>query len=131
MRTSVWNQVNFDVLLEYPIRSDRARFSIRPGLERLGERVTTVLVFESRAFEFQGDAGFVELDPSWHQAAARFVKLGFFHILDGTDHLLFLLCLVLPVRRLRPLIIVVTGIHRRAFDYAHRPPRPTSSGSPR
>jgi hypothetical protein len=110
----VWNQVNFDVLLEYPIRSDRARFSIRPGLERLGERVTTVLVFESRAFEFQGDAGFVELDPSWHQAAARFVKLGFFHILDGTDHLLFLLCLVLPVRRLRPLIIVVT-----AFTVAH------------
>jgi uncharacterized membrane-anchored protein YitT (DUF2179 family) len=42
------------------------------------------------------------------------VKLGFFHILDGTDHLLFLLCLVIPFRRLRPLVLVVT-----AFTIAH------------
>ena len=40
--------------------------------------------------------------------------LGFFHILDGTDHLLFLLCLVIPFRRLRPLVLVVT-----AFTVAH------------
>ena len=39
---------------------------------------------------------------------------GFWHILDGTDHLLFLACLVIPVRRLRPLIIIVT-----AFTVAH------------
>ena len=34
---------------------------------------------------------------------------GFWHILEGTDHLLFLLCLVVPFRRLRPLIIIVTS----------------------
>ena len=56
----------------------------------------------------------MRLDPRWHQAAGRFVALGFFHILDGTDHLLFLLCLVIPFRRLRPLVIVVT-----AFTVAH------------
>jgi uncharacterized membrane-anchored protein YitT (DUF2179 family) len=56
----------------------------------------------------------VTLDPRWHQAAWRFVELGFFHILDGTDHLLFLLCLVIPFRRLRPLVLVVT-----AFTIAH------------
>ena len=39
---------------------------------------------------------------------------GFVHILDGTDHLLFLLCLVIPFRRLRPLVLVVT-----AFTVAH------------
>ncbi len=115
----VWNQVNLDVLLEYPIRSDRARFSIRPGLEKLGERVVTAVVFAPpgtppRAFEFEGDPGLVALDPQWHQAAARFVRLGFFHILDGTDHILFLLCLVIPFRRLRALIVVVT-----AFTVAH------------
>ena len=115
----VWNQVNLDVLLEYPIHSDRARFSIRPGLEKLGERVVTALVFAppasaERAFEFEGDPGLVTLEPQWHQAAARFVKLGFLHILDGADHLLFLLCLVIPVRRLRPLVLVVT-----AFTIAH------------
>jgi hypothetical protein len=40
--------------------------------------------------------------------------LGFFHILDGTDHLLFLFCLVIPFRRFRELIPVVT-----AFTVAH------------
>jgi len=40
--------------------------------------------------------------------------LGFFHILDGTDHLLFLFCLVIPFRRFRALIPVVT-----AFTVAH------------
>src|SRR5207248_9470224 len=58
-------------------------------------RVVTVLRFvpasgEVRAFEFTSDPGLVRLDPRWHQAALRFVDLGFFHILDGTDHLLFL-----------------------------------------
>ena len=67
-----------------------------------------------RAFEFTGDPGLVRLDPRWHQAALRFVELGFFHILDGTDHLLFLLCLVIPFRRFRALIPVVT-----AFTVAH------------
>ena len=67
-----------------------------------------------RAFEFYGDPGLIQLDPSWRQAAWQFVKLGFFHILDGTDHLLFLGCLVIPFRRLRSLIAVVT-----AFTVAH------------
>ena len=115
----VWDQVLFDVLLEYPIRSDRSAFSIRPGLERLAARVVTALRFlppggPLRAYEFVGDPGVVPLDPRWPQAAWRFVEMGFFHILDGADHLLFLACLVIPFRRLRPLILVVT-----AFTVAH------------
>jgi hypothetical protein len=115
----LWNQVWFDALFEYPIRSDRSAFSIRPGTERLAARVVTVLRFVPpggavRAYEFIGDPGLVPLDPSLAQAAGRFVALGFNHILDGTDHLLFLLCLVIPLRRFRPLILVVT-----AFTVAH------------
>jgi hypothetical protein len=111
--------VLFDVLFEYPIQSDQSRFSIRPGLERLAARVVTVLRFlppggAVRAYEFPGDPGLVRLDPRWHQAAGRFIDLGFFHILDGTDHLLFLLCLVIPFRRFRALVPVVT-----AFTVAH------------
>lgn len=113
-----WPQALMDVLLEYPITSDRAEFSIRPGFERLGIEVTTVLRFvtrdATRAFELHGDPGVVRLDPRWHQAAWHFVKRGFFHVLDGVDHLLFLFCLVIPFRRLRPLIVVVT-----AFTVAH------------
>jgi hypothetical protein len=115
----VWDQVFLDTILEYPIQSDRARFSIHSELARLGVRTVTVLRFlppggAIRAFEFTGDPGLVELDPRWHQAALRFVKLGFMHILDGTDHLLFLLCLVIPFRRFRALIPIVT-----AFTVAH------------
>jgi hypothetical protein len=114
-----WKQQHFDVLLEYPIASDRAEFSIHPKLARLGLRVLTTLRFlppggEERAFEFHGDPGLVPLDPRWHQAALRFVEEGFFHILDGSDHLLFIACLVIPFRRLRPLVIIAT-----AFTVAH------------
>jgi len=115
----VWAQGLLDVLFEYTIQSDRSRFAIEPRLARLGIRTLTVLRFlppggAVRAFEFYGDPGLVQLDPSWRQAAWRFVTLGFFHILDGTDHLLFLGCLVIPFRRFRSLVAVVT-----AFTVAH------------
>jgi hypothetical protein len=114
-----WNQVLFDALFEYPIQSERSDFSIRPGLERLAARVITVLRFlppggAIRPYEFLGDPGVVRLDPQWYEAALRFVNMGFHHILDGTDHLLFLFCLVIPFRRFRALIPVVTS-----FTVAH------------
>jgi hypothetical protein len=114
-----WDQTMLDVLFDYPIQSERSRFSIHPGLARLGLRVMIALRFLPsngvvRAFEFDGDPGLVRLDPRWHQAALRFVGLGFLHILSGADHLLFIFCLVIPFRRLRILIPVVT-----AFTVAH------------
>jgi hypothetical protein len=112
-------QVFLDAWMEYPIASDQSRFAINPGLRPLAQRVTIVLRFltpdgRDRAFELHDDPGVVRLDPRWHQAAASFVRSGFRHILDGIDHLLFLLCLVIPLRRMRPLILVVT-----AFTVAH------------
>ena len=114
-----WQQAVLDVLFDYRIDSDQSEFSIRPSLERMGLRVITVLRFlppggAERAFELRGDPGLVRLDPRWHQAALRFVVMGFEHILDGADHLLFLACLVIPFRRLRTLAIIVT-----AFTVAH------------
>lgn len=117
--TLPWQQAMLDVLLEYPIASPTAKFSIRPALAHLGLRTTTVLRFvppngSERAFEYVGDPGLVRLDPRWHQAALRFVRLGFAHILDGIDHLLFVFCLVIPFRRLRPLVAIITS-----FTVAH------------
>lgn len=114
-----WNQQLMDVLLEYPIASDRSAFAVHFRFARLGLQVVTALRFlppgtAERALELHGDAGLVQLDPRWHQAAWRFVKSGYAHILDGTDHLLFLLCLVIPFRRWRPLIVIVTS-----FTVAH------------
>jgi hypothetical protein len=109
-----------DALFEYPIQSDRSRFSFEPRFEQFGLRVRTVLRFlppgrDIRAFQYEGgNPGILRLDPEWHQAAWTFVKMGFHHILDGTDHLLFLFCLVIPFRRFRGLIPVVT-----AFTVAH------------
>ncbi len=114
-----WGAGLLDVLLECPIQASQSDFSIRPQLARLGLRTITVLRFVTptgavRAFQYSGDPGVVRLDPRWHQAALGFVRLGFVHILAGVDHLLFLSCLVIPLRRFRALIPVVTS-----FTVAH------------
>jgi hypothetical protein len=115
----VWEQGMLDVLFEYPITSDQSDFSILPGLTRLGLQVNIALRFQQpgtreRVFDVHADTGVVHLDPSWYQAFYLFAREGFFHIMSGTDHLLFLLCLVIPFRRLRPLIVVITS-----FTVAH------------
>ncbi len=114
-----WDQVMLDAWLEYPIQSDHSAFSIRPNVDTLGVRVITALRFlppagPIRAFEFEGDEGSIQLDPSVYQASLRFVRAGFLHILDGTDHLLFLFCLVIPFRQFRQLLLIVTS-----FTVAH------------
>ena len=114
-----WNQQFLDVRLEYAITSEASAFSIEPRLSRLGAQVVVALRYlppqgAERAYELHGEPGLVRLDPRWHQAALRFVELGFRHILDGTDHLLFIACLVIPFRRLLPLVAIAT-----AFTVAH------------
>jgi hypothetical protein len=114
-----WQQALLDVVLEYPISSEQANFALRPQLGRLGLQTTTVLRFIApsgveRAYQYVGDPGLVRLDPSWHHAAFQFVKLGIQHILGGIDHLLFVLCLVIPFRRMRPLVLIVSS-----FTVAH------------
>jgi len=114
-----WQQALLEVLFEYPIENEAARFSIDPKFARLGIRTTTVVRFAApdkpeRIYQFSGDPGLVNLDPSFFQAVYRFVELGFFHILDGLDHLLFLLCLVVPIRNFRKLVPIVTS-----FTVAH------------
>jgi len=109
-----WKQVFFDVALEFPIESAHSAFSIRPAFASLGESVQTVLHFAGRTFLLPGEQDRFPLEPSWAQAAWLFVRMGFVHILEGTDHLLFLLCLVIPKPRFRSLVWIVT-----AFTAAH------------
>lgn len=114
-----WRQGMLDVLVTYPIESEDSDFSVDPQLGTLSDQTTTVLRFilpggGERPFNYLGNPGLVELDPRWHQASLRFIVMGFWHILEGIDHLLFLFCLVIPVRSLRHLIPVVTS-----FTIAH------------
>ena len=114
-----WRQGVLDVLVTYPIQSEESEFSVEPELGTLSGETTTVLRFlvpdgGERVFNYQGNPGLVELDPSWYQAALRFITMGFEHILEGVDHLLFLFCLVIPLRKVWALIPVVTS-----FTIAH------------
>ena len=112
-------QAVLDALFQAPSTRGEARLTLDARLAHLALRTQTVLRFvlpdgTVRPFSYRGDPGPLRLDPRWWEAAAAFVAAGFQHILDGLDHLLFLLCLIIPVRRIRPLVSVVTS-----FTAAH------------
>jgi len=114
-----WRQGMLDILITYAVQSHESRFSVDSCLGGLGIETNTILRYvlpdgSDRAFTYLGNPGLVFLDPSWYQAVVRFIKLGFVHILEGTDHLLFLLCLLIPLRNVKALIPVVTS-----FTIAH------------
>jgi hypothetical protein len=108
-----------DVLFEYSIQSDRSDFSVRPDFVRLGLTVQTIVHFQpphrpERLFSLHNDPGIVELDPTWFEVVRLFVAEGARHIFNGADHLLFLCVLVIPFRRPRALVAIVTS-----FTVAH------------
>jgi hypothetical protein len=115
-----WNQGFFDAHLEYAVQSDRSEFSLRMMIAAglAGRTITTIQFLPAegtaRSYRLVNDIGLVRLDPRWYQAAAVFAEAGFFQILDRIDFLLFLVCLVLPIRRTAGLIPVVG-----AFAAAH------------
>ncbi|HUI94435.1 MAG TPA: HupE/UreJ family protein [Xanthobacteraceae bacterium] len=109
-----------DVHFVYPISSPNSVFWIESSLAaELGDYIKLAIRVipldePSRAMMVTGASGRVALDPAWYQASAGFIKLGIGHILGGVDHLLFLLCLIIPFRRVRSLVPVIT-----AFTVGH------------
>jgi hypothetical protein len=115
-----FQQGYLDAHFVYPISSPKSVFSIRTTLAAdLGDYTKLTIRFiplgePSRAMMLTGASGRVALDPAWYQASVGFVRLGIEHILSGVDHILFLLCLIIPFRRIGGLIPVVT-----AFTVGH------------
>ena len=117
-----WNQGYFDLHLEYPIAAEDSDFALDMlAGAALASRTKLFVDFlppddTARTYQVHGGHGWLELDPSWYAAAWTFMRLGFQHILDGIDHLLFLFCLVLPVRMRQfwTLVGIVTS-----FTVAH------------
>ncbi|MFN5599926.1 MAG: HupE/UreJ family protein [Gemmatimonas sp.] len=112
-------QLRLEVLLEVATSVPIRDLVIEPRWANLGVRTTTVLTLvdpngTERRYSFDGNPGEVRLDPRWWHAAWTFVQHGMAHMLGGIDHLLFVLCLVLPFRQWRPLVGMVT-----AFTVAH------------
>src|SRR5271170_6386161 len=109
-----------DAHFVYPISSPKSVFSIETRLAAgLGDYTKLTIRYiplgeDARAMIITGGSGRVALDPAWYQAAGGFVRLGIEHILSGIDHMLFLLCLVIPFRRVKPLIPIIT-----AFTVGH------------
>jgi len=113
-----WNQGLLDVLFEYRFIRTRRTFLSTRGLGSW-MRVVTVVRFLPpggvvRAFEFTAIRVWSGFDPRRLQAAAAVHRGGVFPHPGRDRHLLFLLCLVIPFRRFRSLIVVVT-----AFTLAH------------
>jgi HupE / UreJ protein len=115
-----FEQGYLDAHFVYPISSPKSVFSIRTTIgAELGDYIRLTIRYiplgePSRVMMITGASGRVALDPAWHQASIGFVKLGIQHILSGIDHLLFLLCLIIPFRRITALIPIIT-----AFTLGH------------
>jgi hypothetical protein len=109
-----------DARITYPISSPASEFSLRSTAgPELGDYLKVALRYlpqdgTSRAMVITSTAGTVALNPTFARAAAGFTRLGVAHILTGFDHLLFLLCLVIPLRGWRQIFAVVT-----IFTIAH------------
>lgn len=119
--TAIGYQMGYlDAHFVYPISSTSSVFSIESAMAAdLGDYTKLAIRFiplgeASRVMMITGASGRVTLDPPWYQASVGFIRLGIEHILTGIDHLLFLLCLIIPFRRLRSLIPVIT-----AFSLGH------------
>jgi hypothetical protein len=109
-----------DARIVYPTSAAGSEISIRTtAAPELGDVLKLAVRYlpagaEGRAMVVTRSAGEVALNPSWSRAAAGFVRLGVGHILTGYDHLLFLLCLLIPLRGWRQILSVVT-----VFTIAH------------
>ena len=115
-----FDQGYLDAHFVYPITSPNSIFTIQttiaPELKDLLKLTVRYQPLDgsSRAFMITSQSGQVPLNPTWFQASRGFVVLGVEHILSGIDHLLFLLCLIIPFRKIRGLIPVIT-----AFTLGH------------
>src|SRR5262249_2283055 len=113
------NAAFLDILTDYPIGSATSQFSMTSTFALMSGKTLSVVRFKldgrpERAYEYYGDPGVVHFDPRWLEAGWAFIKRGIAHILDGIDHLLFIFALVIPARRVRPLLPIIPS-----FTVAH------------
>ncbi len=109
-----------DAHITYPLHEKNPELSIRTTAgPELGDALKLTVRYKplegaSRTLLMTGSSGTVALNPDLWHAAAGFVGLGIQHILTGIDHLLFLLCLIIPLRDWRQILAIVT-----TFTVAH------------
>ncbi len=109
-----------DAHITYPLQTSNPELSIRStAAPEFGDALKLTVRYkpldgEGRSMIMTTSSGTVALDPTWWRAATGFVALGMQHILTGVDHMLFLLCLIIPLRDWRQVLAIVT-----TFTVAH------------
>ena len=106
-----------DVLLRYASQSAVYRYalssSLNPGLPDQDETANLVLDYSPGGVQVFRARGLlhepVVVTRSVLDAVVTFIKEGVVHILEGLDHVLFVICLVLGAMHLKPLLWRVTG----------------------
>jgi HupE / UreJ protein len=106
-----------DVLLRYTSKSAVYQYALSstldPGLPDQDETANLVLDYSSGGVQVFRARGLlhepVVVTRSLLDAVLTFIKEGVIHILEGLDHVLFVICLVLGAMRLKPLLWRVTG----------------------
>jgi hypothetical protein len=98
---------SIDVELRYPNAVGAEAISVRINLFRtIGASVRTTVRYHlpsgrDHVVSVSGPSERITLDPTAGEVVRQFVGRGVRALLNGGDHLLFLLCLLLPMRRAR------------------------------
>ena len=99
-----------DLRFEYPTAPAEGHFSIRfNGLRAANRAVQTPVHYvtashATRTFTVAGGPQRVSLEPRALTVASQFARLGIEQLTQIPEHLLFLLCLVIPPRRIRTVL---------------------------
>jgi hypothetical protein len=101
------DRASIDIDLRYAVSADTAGFSARLNAFRSNDGpVRTDVRYRlpsgsEHAISVAGPPARVTFDPGVRNVLQQFIARGVRALLDGGDHLLFLLCVLLPVRRAR------------------------------
>ena len=106
-----------DVLLRYTSESAVYQYALSstldPGLPDQDETANLILDYSPGGVQVFRARGLLHepivVTRSAFDAVVTFIKEGVKHILEGLDHVLFVICLVLGAMHLRPLLWRVTG----------------------
>jgi len=106
-----------DVLLHYSSQNAVYKYALssklNPGLPDQDETANLVLDYSPSGVQVFRARGLLSepviITRSVMDAVVTFIKEGVKHILEGLDHVLFVICLVLGAMHLRPLFWRVTG----------------------
>jgi hypothetical protein len=106
-----------DIVLRYeadgPVYTYTVSSTLSPGLPGQENTANLILDYAPGGIQVFRARGLltepVAISRSLISAVATFIKEGVRHILEGLDHVLFVLCLVLGATRVRSLVARVTG----------------------